>query len=116
MNLLSKFYAVSLVYFGLASAAGAQGLTVSPESSASKAGQERPTQFEHPMLEERSSHNMRRSSEQGPRIERRAGQDVLRDGEIQRNTVPEGSDFNSQTERRRDGQKQNPLSRPGQAD
>lgn len=92
MNRFSKLQAASLVCFGIVSVAGAQTSPSSPDSTSNPAKQQRSTEFEHPMLEKRSGHDMRRTPDQGPRIERRGGQEILRDGEIQRNTVPEGSD------------------------
>jgi hypothetical protein len=116
MNRFNKFYAVSAIYLGLASAVGAQGsgaaangassgaVQASPSGQRSSSqsgpterspgrsgGQAAPERFEHPILERQSSTNMSPAKE-GDRIQRRGeSSGGYRDGDIRRNTGPSGS-------------------------
>ena len=93
MKSLNRFLALSAVYFGLASAAGAQSVPpAAPDQSVTAAKTEaRQQEFQHPMLEQRSSTDLSRESDE-PRIQRRGAPDSHRDGEIRRNVVPGAPD------------------------
>lgn len=89
MSSLSKFYALSAIYFGLASAVGAQTAsgtaTGSTESTGDKPRQE---SFQHPMLESQPSNDARPGAVDDQRIQRRGMGEVRQDGEIRRNPAP----------------------------
>lgn len=89
MNHLTKFHAISAVYFGLASAIGAHAAAPGPEAAGSPAV-ERPRQdrFEHPMLEQHPSTDLRQD---GQRIQRRGLDGARQDGEIRRNIAPDAT-------------------------
>lgn len=92
MNHFGKFYALSAIYFGLASPVGAQP-PAAPEPSAAQSVEQAPyDHFEHPMLEQRSGSEMRLDEEDGQRIQRRSMQDTRRDGDMRRNVLPGASD------------------------
>lgn len=85
MNNLNKFYAVSAIYFGLASAVGAQ--TATARSNASDAPiatpDARPDEIQHPMLEQPHSHEMPKKEDES-KIQRRGMTGVVQDGEMRR--------------------------------
>lgn len=89
-----KFYALSAVYFGLASAVGAQPATTESEPASEQATPApRQQHFQHPMLERPSSHEMQ-LEENKNRIQRRGMQDTVTDGQMQRNIHPGAADAN----------------------
>lgn len=103
MNHLNKFFAISAVYFGLASAVGAQS-TQAPANAASAQTADRDApqkEFQHPMLEQRSSSDMR-PGDPDQRIQRRGMQETRRDGDIQRNVLPGAADAEAGTSMQRD--------------
>jgi len=92
MNHLGKFYALSAVYLGLASAVSAQPIqNSSPQRSSESAQDARPDTIEHPMLERQPTHEMR-PEDDGQRIQRRGLHDARQDGQIQRNPLPGAAD------------------------
>lgn len=100
MTRFSPFLAISAIYFGLASAVGAQPVAASSaaqgaarvEDTRPKIEDTRRDRFEHPMLERHPSHDMRPSGKEGERIQRRGLHDVRQDGEIRRNPLPGAAD------------------------
>ena len=105
MSQLSKFYALSAVYLGLASAVVAQPAQPGSGAAAAQAEEARPDRFEHPMLERHGSTDMRPAENDGPRIQRRGMQDMRQDGGIRRHTLPGAADADGvppQADRRED--------------
>lgn len=89
MNTINRFYALSAVYLGLASAVGAQGTaTQTPAPGSGVVEDARQDRFQHPLLEQPSSTDLRSSSQDEPRIQRRGLQGTQRDGDIRRNVEP----------------------------
>lgn len=93
MKHLNRFLALSAVYFGLASAVGAQSAPPagSGQSATGTTTESRQKEFQHPMLERRSSTDLRPTTDE-PRIQRRGMQDMRRDGEMRRNVLPGAAD------------------------
>ena len=92
MNPPLKFYALSAIYFGLASAVVAQSAPAGSAPAAGPVQDARQEQFEHPMLERHGGSEMAPDGSQAPRIQRRGLQDTRQDGEIRRNLDPGDSD------------------------
>ncbi len=116
MTLPLKFQALSAVYFGLASAvmvppAAAQNArspvsqstpAASPSTRADSAAQDgqsgvitnpRQREFEHPMLNDNPTTDLRRDSGDVPTVQRRGMQDMRQDGRIERHaphSAPDG--------------------------
>lgn len=116
MTLPLKFQALSAVYFGLASAVMVPSATAqnartsvsqstpatSPstrQDSATQHGQSgvisnpRQTEFEHPMLNDKPTTDMRPESRDVPTVQRRGMQDMRQDGRIERHaphSAPDG--------------------------
>lgn len=92
MNHLGKFYALSAIYFGLASAVAAQPGPAAGASSASRTVEEAaPDEFQHPMLEQRRGSQMQLDADGDRRIQRR-GMQGRRDGDMRRNVLPGAGD------------------------
>lgn len=95
MSHLNKFIALSAISFGLASAVSAQS-TSGPASTggpaAQSAGEARQQEFQHPMLERRSSTDLRPGETREPRIQRRGMQETRQDGDMQRHVLPGAAD------------------------
>jgi len=88
MNQLNRFYALSAIYFGLASAVGAQPQSTRSDTSASSVAEEpRQEKFKHPMLEPRHGNEVDEATD-GPRIQRRGQPGLRQDGDIRRNVQP----------------------------
>ena len=92
MSTLSKFHALSAIYFGLASAVMAQPASAPSEPAPPPAENTRQDRFQHPMLEPRHGNDARPGATDGQRIQRRGMGDTRQDGDIQRNVAPGAAD------------------------
>lgn len=107
MKNLSKFYAVSAIYLGLASSIDARPAQADREPAASlgeRGSSPEQDRFQHPMLEPRHGHDARGRSAEGPRIERRGMDETRQDGQMRRDVVPGASrsgEASAAAERRR---------------
>jgi len=88
MNHLGRFFAISAFSLGLASVVSAQPPTTQTDAASSPARSTLPPRqvaFQHPILEQRSSHDLRDA--QGPRIQRRGMSPTRTDGAMQRSVT-----------------------------
>lgn len=94
MNHLGRFFAISAFSLGLTSVASAQPPAPQTDTVATPARSTLPPRqvaFQHPILEQRSSHDLRYAQE-GPRIQRRGMSPTRTDGAMQRSVTAGAAD------------------------
>jgi len=94
MNHLGRFFAISAFSLGLASGATAQPPSPQTDTAATPTRSTLPPRqvaFQHPILEQRSSHDLR-DAQQGPRIQRRGMSPTRTDGAMQRSVTTGAAD------------------------